>query len=877
VMGGDAAVPDLVGAGFLPARDGAVGGVELAPGESGAYSGAYLPLTSFRGLGWRVAAVEPESATVRDTWVALVPGAVAMLVVGVVLAALTFAAARRLVRPLRELEARSRKAVDGAFVRALPVARDDEVGRFTAAFNALILRLNALHDVSDLMAGASRTEQVLDATLSALRHIAPSACAAVYLHDTARHRLVLARSSDHSLEEGAALPDDARAWLTDGASGQGPSCPTRPARESKVPGLGRLVAGGPGGGVVIPLAYGPEHLGAVVLQQDIRELTEAEIEMVRTFAGQVAVALRTARLFELEQASRREAEVLRAVAERLASPGDLAEALDAVAAISGALLGSFRNGVCVRDPESFGLRERGFSPGWIGVWDAVAESGAGEADAPLLVADVAEVPSAAAMAEGSGIAAVILVPLLRDSAVTGLLVYEFASLPDEEATGSAALAGAVGQQVSLALENAFQFEQAHRRAGSLETVFRITQTVSSSLQTKVVLNRVLDVVQKIFEADAVSLMTYDAAKKVLATAMARGLVSQDMLYLEVRRGEDVPGRAFETQQPVRLGAMDAFSSDLLVCAAASHGLSSLMCAPLLARGRSIGVITVFSKVPDAYDRESMELLLTFGSQAALAIDAAQMYGREHSVASALQTSLLPGRLPEVPGLELASEYRAASTEAEIGGDYYDVFLAPDGRVVLAMGDVCGKGIAAAAKTSMIKYGVRSLIATGMSPGATLATLNGMFRDGGSSTDIVTVWLGLIDVADGRLVYANGGHPSALVRTVEPSGFERLSPTGPLLGAVPGAAYEDCTVTVPEGGSLLLYTDGVTEARNGNRFFGEGRLRRAMKVGHGSAEVVRALMQSLERFAPDGLRDDVAVLAARRVREGEAPAAAGPDV
>ena len=256
----------------------------------------------------------------------------------------------------------------------------------------------------------------------------------------------------------------------------------------------------------------------------------------------------------------------------------------------------------------------------------------------------------------------------------------------------------------------------------------------------------------------------------------------------------------------------------------------------------------------------MDLLRTFASQAALAIDTAEMFSREHQVASVLKESIQPTRLPRVSGVDAAQVYLPAGAEADIGGDYYDLFRAPDGRIVAAIGDVCGKGVVAATKTSMIKYAVRGMVAAGVGPSRILRELNRMLAETGDASNIVTVWLGYIDLERGEIVYANGGHPPGLIRRAIDRTIERLPTTGALLGAVPDADWTEHVVPIDDGDTLLLYTDGVTEARAGARFFGEGRVRRSLRAGGSANAVAQRLFALVQRFSAGELRDDAAILA-----------------
>ncbi len=822
-------------------------------------SGRYADITEYPGLSWHVTVLEPRAALLASTSRALLPATLALLVSGLFSVVIAFVFARRLVAPLRELEAWGRDAVAGAYVKHIDTGgRGDEVGRLSDAFNAIGLRLNALHDLSQLLASSSNLDQVLDGIVSAMGHIVGSASVAVYLLDDEDGSFVLARARGVELEQGSRFAAEDAQWLTSVLDAGGPV---------SVAGGGelrmRLEGGAPAvAGLATPLAAGAEVLGVIaVVRDDDREFSQGEAEMLRTFSAQAAVAVNNSRLFEIETLSRRDAEALREVAERLATPQEIESSFEGVMTLARELLGVKDARIVFLDRASLALppstepaAERRIISLWETAWRAadgstvvtVQPGGDSRMDAYLRDISAGGVLFLTVVREGEPGAVVML------ASPEGARPF---SRRDQ------ALACTLGNELSLALDNAYYFAQATSRAVNLETVFRISQAVSSSLQIKVVLNRVLDVVQKIFSADAVALMQYDDVKRRIVTAMARGLISSDILHFECSPGADVPGAVFQSGQPVKIDSISPDSGEL-AAAAIEQGLHSLLSVPLIARGRSLGVLTVFSTGTETYTSEDMGLLHTFASQAALAIDTADLYGREHHVASVLQASIVPQSLPVLPEIEATSVYLPAGAEAEIGGDYFDLFRGPDGRIVFAIGDVCGKGIEAATKTSMLKYAVRGLVAAGLETDRVMTEVNKMVSESGKTSDIVTLWLGMLDAESGEIVYANGGHPPALLRNSGGPEFERLETTGPLLGALPEAVYTSSRTTVRPGDMVILYTDGVVEARRGNKFFGEGRVRRALSSGRTTAQVVDRLLGSLDRFVPGSMRDDAAVLAIR---------------
>ncbi|MDZ4654888.1 MAG: SpoIIE family protein phosphatase [Coriobacteriia bacterium] len=823
-------------------------------------------------LGWQVVVLESSEMAIRETWAALRSAVFTWTATVVVVMIVALAMVTRLVRPLRDLERRANAVARGAYAEPVEVTRRDEIGRLLEAFNSVAARLDRMHDVSQVLARSSEREEVLDGILSSVGHMLGTADVDVLLLTEDAREFELSRAIGAlSGRVGLCLLRDESPWLTHAIHGGGAVHFEGDFADDTL--LKHHVTYG-ARALAVPLVVGLETLGLIVVVSCTEDgFSNAEVEMVRSFAAQSSVALHNAKLFSEERRSRREAEVLLTVAERIARTGVLAEAIDDVLGVESELLGMPIRRALILHRDDYGLPpsdepalESELAEAWLSLFGSAADDPVGP-QAMYVVRDSAERGLRAFM-ESFGVASMVLTPLAVEGRLLGMLAVGSETTIVRVTPRHMRVAEVIGTQLSLALQNEMLYEQARGRADNLETVFRISQAVSSSLQSKVVLNRVLDVVQKIFSADAVILMTYDADRRSLLVPMARGLLHRDMLDAEYAPGEDLPGRVFASKQPERFDSLESIDTSLANVARA-QGLESLLVVPLLARGRSIGVLSVLARDEAAFGDDDMELLRTFASQAALAIDNARMFSREHHVASVLQGSILPSQLPRIEGIDSSSIYLPAGSEADIGGDYYDLFRAPDERLVMAIGDVCGKGVEAATKTSMIKYSIRGMVVAGLEPAAIMREVNTMLIESGDATNIVTLWMGFLDVDEGRLVYANGGHPPALLLQPSDGRLERLSTTGALLGAVAGADYDQETMYVEPDAVLLLYTDGVTEARNKSRFFGEGRVRRALKLGGSAAAVTQRLLAQVQRFSGGDLRDDAAILTVRRLPAREA--------
>ena len=291
------------------------------------------------------------------------------------------------------------------------------------------------------------------------------------------------------------------------------------------------------------------------------------------------------------------------------------------------------------------------------------------------------------------------------------------------------------------------------------------------------------------------------------------------------------------------------------------GPTSAIVVPMVTGGRGLGVMTfVFSDSGRRYGARDAPFLQELAARAATATENARLYTERSEVAQTLQTSLLPEELPAVAGWRLDAEYRPGQRGADVGGDFYDVFLAADGHLVV-LGDVTGKGVRAAALTSLVRYTARTAAAFDATPSAVLAQVHRALRQRPRLAP-VTMVCGLL--RGGQLTLAVGGHPLPLLKRAD--GVEKLGATGMLLGAVHD--YEraaDVTVPVASGHTLLLYTDGVTDTPGEDDRFGEARL--IATVESASAEpgaLIAAVSATLDAFTRGTAVDDRAMLALRRV-------------
>jgi PAS domain S-box-containing protein len=232
--------------------------------------------------------------------------------------------------------------------------------------------------------------------------------------------------------------------------------------------------------------------------------------------------------------------------------------------------------------------------------------------------------------------------------------------------------------------------------------------------------------------------------------------------------------------------------------------------PLLSSGASIGALRFSFTRPRQITEEERVFLEALAGQCALALERATLYEREHTTAETLQRSLLPDSLPTVPGMILEARCMPVTRNMEIGGDWYDAFRLPDGRLAVATGDVMGKGLTAAAGMGRVRNALRALALTDPRPAAVLSGLDRLFQATELEEQVTTVAYLVVDPATGDGIAGNAGHLPPLL--LSPDHPPRLDPTEagtPLGWASPRQQY---AFRLPPGNTAVLYSDGLVENR-----------------------------------------------------------------
>jgi serine phosphatase RsbU (regulator of sigma subunit)/anti-sigma regulatory factor (Ser/Thr protein kinase) len=394
-----------------------------------------------------------------------------------------------------------------------------------------------------------------------------------------------------------------------------------------------------------------------------------------------------------------------------------------------------------------------------------------------------------------------------------------------------------------------------RAADRLRDLQSVTDAALAYLPLEDLLNELLTRVVDILDADTAAILLLEDDDKTLVARAANGLEEEVERGVRIPVGKGFAGRVAATRAPVRIENVER--ADIYNPILREKGLMSLLGVPLLVEGGVIGVLHVGTLTHRLFADDEVDLLQSAADRAALAI-ASRLTERERGLADALQSSLLP-RLPDLPALALTGRYLPAAS-AQLGGDWYDAFQLPDGRLGMAIGDVVGRGFRAAALMGQLRSGLRAYALDGMSPGAVLERLSRLLRQLEPGRTATVLYL-VLDPHGGSLVASSAGHPPPLLgREGDDPEFMEMAGSAPL-GATRNASYEDREHSLDPGCALVLYTDGLVERPGESLDAGLQRLKDVVREGDENLD--RLGDELVDALLPEGpTEDDAALLLAR---------------
>jgi phosphoserine phosphatase RsbU/P len=396
----------------------------------------------------------------------------------------------------------------------------------------------------------------------------------------------------------------------------------------------------------------------------------------------------------------------------------------------------------------------------------------------------------------------------------------------------------------------------NRDGERLRRLESVTDATLSRLDASDMLDELLDRVRDLLDADTAAILLLDDHSRQLVATAAKGLEDEVRQGFRVSIGRGFAGRVAETRGPIVIP--EVTPDDVVNPILLEKGIRSLLGVPIFAAGEVVGVLHIGTLTPRDFTPDDVQLLQ-------LAADRAGLAGRirsqrlEQATALALQRSLLPTRLPVIPGVDLAARY-VPGHDFGIGGDWYDVFRLPSGWLGVVIGDVSGHGLASAVVMGRIRSALRAYTLVTDDPAEALGLLDRKVHhfEAGSLT---TAIYGMISPDHATVRLSSAGHlPPVLAAPGEPATLVEL-PVDPPLGVGRHTVRRRTTsIELPPGAVLVCYTDGLVERRD--RVIDEGMERLTEIVAPAPAEALCNLIMS--RIGMEQPTDDVAVLTVRRL-------------
>jgi anti-sigma regulatory factor (Ser/Thr protein kinase)/putative methionine-R-sulfoxide reductase with GAF domain len=396
-------------------------------------------------------------------------------------------------------------------------------------------------------------------------------------------------------------------------------------------------------------------------------------------------------------------------------------------------------------------------------------------------------------------------------------------------------------------------------AEQLRALHQLSDPALSELGLEELLEELLDRVRDALGVDTAAILLYDRDSNELVARAARGIEEEVEQGVRVPLGKGFAGRIAAGRVPIFIRDVD--HADISNPILREKRIASLLGVPLIVEGDLIGVLHVGSLTPRTFDGRDLAVLELAAARVAPGIERARLYSeleREREVAVALQRNLLPGRLPEVVGVRTAARYLPA--KAAVGGDWYDVIELPRGLLGIAIGDVVGHGVKAAALMGRLRTALHAYALEGIGPGRTLELVDRFVMSIGEDA-MATAAYGVFDPGSGKLTIATAAHLPPVLISNGRAALVEVTPAAPL-GAFPYSSYPERELLLSVGDVLMLYTDGLIERRNEPLTDGMNGLLQIVGEATSAEEACAQAMAGL--VPPEGLDDDLAVVAVESV-------------
>jgi len=423
---------------------------------------------------------------------------------------------------------------------------------------------------------------------------------------------------------------------------------------------------------------------------------------------------------------------------------------------------------------------------------------------------------------------------------------------------------ALSEQIALALANADLIASLRRKNIESQSLYEIGKLLSGKLELREILELIAEQVTILASATLTTIYLVDPNDGAIKEVVSIGIPSENQNRLTMKIGEGITGWVAKTGKSLMINDVSKNSHYIPLL----PDTRSELAVPIISRDRVIGVFNVESNRLNAYTDDDLALLEMFASQAAVSLERALLYQQmmdqksladELKIARRIQQTFLPKGQPRIEGYDIAG--LNIPSEA-VGGDYYDFIKIVDNQLGIAIGDVSGKGMGAALIMATFRASLKAEIRNNFAIRTILSKVNELLYESIERQNYVTAVYGVLDIANHIFTYSNAGHPPPLLVRRDGTVME-LTEGGYAIGMFSGSSYTESSIHMDPGECLLLYTDGVTEARNAaGEEFGLERLKKIVvdTLSSDAAMTLETIVAEINNFKdPAHQLDDLTMI------------------
>jgi len=415
----------------------------------------------------------------------------------------------------------------------------------------------------------------------------------------------------------------------------------------------------------------------------------------------------------------------------------------------------------------------------------------------------------------------------------------------------------IASQAAVVLENARLYEKTAARARTFEAVNQMGRLLNSTFSMEDTFSQIADYATLLLGMPSSVLLVLDKESWEFRVAAAEG-VSSELIHKTITLNE-AKTIGLGRMDIQALGDLSTLSAIPFFADSIKQGFTSALVSTLFIENEPRALLVLPDKKRILPSEEDLSALSIFTNQAATAIRNAERHEAERHIADTLQASILV--MPErVEGIEYGYLYRSATETARVGGDFFDIFELEHDKIGIVIGDVSGKGIEATALTTVVKNTIKAHTYEDGTPAIIMSKTNDLVTRVSPLGSFVTVFFAMLDKKTGKLTYCNAGHPPALIKRTS-GAMDMLAKGSPIIGVFSGMHYRSGKGKLEKGDILVLYTDGIIEARCSSGIYGEERLVEFLKSLEPISvkDVPQMIFNDALRCAHGKLSDDIALL------------------